>query len=645
MTKRIILLILPIIASLGLLALFLQSAQTALATDWQSKVSPAVLTQLSGRSNAEVEVLVQLNAQADLSGAADLQTKAAKTRFVYEQLTAVAQTSQQPLQAFLDAEAVNYRSYWVNNTIWLAGTAELIETIASREDVAYLYANPQVQFDEPESVAQQTADALEVLAVEWGVERIGAPLVWADGITGTGVVIAGQDTGYVWDHPALIRQYRGWDSEQMTVTHDYNWHDAVQEEMSGNGSNPCGYQITAPCDDNSHGTHTMGTMVGDDGAGNQVGVAPGAKWISCRNMEQGYGSPETYIDCFQWFLAPTDLNGENPRPDLAPHIINNSWGCPPFEGCSPDNFPVMEAVVDNLRTAGIIVVTSAGNSGSSCGSVDDPAAIFDSSVTVGNTTSTDSIANSSSRGPVLVDGSGRPKPDLSAPGTSIRSTALGSSYSFKTGTSMAAPHVAGAFALLISAHPQFAGDVDLLEEILLQTTVPITGISQECGGIAGNQLPNNIVGHGRLNVYEAVNSHIVQLETGDTPLTVTVGMPFTHTFTVTHHHLLSNSGPLTLSSALPADVTVISATLPFTRSAESLQFTLADLAPSEAQAVTVTLEITSTTTLTETSLAWKVTGDNLVTVTSPAETIMVEGGMPPMPTVYYYYMPLFMREE
>ena len=120
----------------------------------------------------------------------------------------------------------------------------------------------------------------------------------------------------------------------------------------------------------------MGTMVGDDGLGNQIGVAPDARWIACRNMERGYGSPATYIECFEFFLAPTDVNGNNPNPALAPHVINNSWGCPPMEGCNPDNFGTIDKVVKALKTAGIVVVASAGNSGSKCSKVDEPAAIF-----------------------------------------------------------------------------------------------------------------------------------------------------------------------------------------------------------------------------------------------------------------------------
>merc|ERR1712127_902407 len=100
-------------------------------------------------------------------------------------------------------------------------------------------------------------------------------------------------------------------------------------------------------------------MVGEDND-NQIGVAPGAKWIACRNMERGNGTPATYIECFEWFMAPTDLNNENPDVSKAPHVIANSWSCPTSEGCDSTNWHVMEAVVQNLKASGVVVVVSAG---------------------------------------------------------------------------------------------------------------------------------------------------------------------------------------------------------------------------------------------------------------------------------------------
>ena len=213
-----------------------------------------------------------------------------------------------------------------------------------RPDVLHLYANPSVKLDAPVEVS--VAAALPE-GIEWNITLVGAPDVWALGYTGQGVVVGGADTGYEWNHPALINQYRGWDGS--TAAHDYNWYDATADAS------------LTPIDPLGHGTHTMGTMVGDDGGSNQIGMAPGARWIGCRNMDAAAaGTPETYIACYQWFIAPTRVDGvSDPRPDLAPDVINNSWSCPVSEGCTDPNM-LLEAV-QNVRAAGILTVHSAGN--------------------------------------------------------------------------------------------------------------------------------------------------------------------------------------------------------------------------------------------------------------------------------------------
>jgi len=291
-----------------------------------------------------------------------------------------------------------------------------------------------------------------------------------------------------------------------TVDHNYNWHDAIHtiSPLSGDSINPCGLDVKEPCDDYGHGTHTMGTMIGLDGD-EQIGVAPGAKWCACRNMERGNGSPFTYLECFQWFLAPTDLNNENPDPTLAPHVINNSWGCPKVEGCDSSNFELLNIAVHNLKVAGTVVVVSAGNDGSGCSSVATPAAIYESSFSVGATAENDTIAGFSSRGPVTVDGSNRLKPNISAPGVRVRSARPGGNYGSASGTSMAGPHVVGLVALIISANPDLAGKVDIIEDIIKQTAVPKT-TDQMCGDIPGSQVPNNTYGYGRIDALAAVNA-------------------------------------------------------------------------------------------------------------------------------------------
>ena len=462
---------------------------------WVSKVDAWVL---EAAESGEVEFLVFLSEQADLSVAASLATKPEKGAYVYAQLTGTARRTQSPLLASLEAGGVPYRSYWIANMVWVRGNLSLVERIAGRDDVAHIYANPWVRLQEPDQgIATVDPQALET--VEWNVAQVGADDVWAAGYTGQGAVVGGQDTGYDWDHPALIQQYRGWDG--AAADHNYNWHDAIHENNPNTPvGNPCGFDSPVPCDDGNHGTHTMGTMVGDGGTGNQIGVAPGARWIGCRNMEQGWGTPATYSECYEWFIAPTDLNDENPRSDLAPDVINNSWSCPTQEGCTDPN--VLLAVVNNVRAAGILTVHSAGNSGSGCSSVSTPAAIYDASFTVGATDGADNIAVFSSRGPVSVDGSNRLKPDVSAPGVGVWSSVPGTGYALKSGTSMAGPHVAGLTALLISVDPALAGQVDQIEDILRYSAVKRT-TTQECGGVPGSEVPNNTYGWGRVDAFRA----------------------------------------------------------------------------------------------------------------------------------------------
>ncbi|MCS6843113.1 MAG: S8 family serine peptidase [Caldilineales bacterium] len=462
---------------------------------WQNKVDPWVLETVA---QGETEFLVFLTAQADLSRARQLPTKLEKGRYVYETLTAVAEATQGPVRRALDRLGVEYRPYWVANMIWVRGDRAVVEAMAKRSDVAHVFANPRVRADLPlpssDPSAPESEQAAAPQVVEWNIAKVRAPDVWAAGYTGQGAVVAGQDTGYQWDHPALKGKYRGWNG--ATASHDYNWHDAIHASTGA-----CGANSPVPCDDHDHGTHTMGTIVGDDGAGNQIGMAPGAKWIGCRNMDAGYGTPATYSECYQWFIAPTRVDGSDPRPDLAPHVINNSWSCPPSEGCT--NPLVLLTVVQNVRAAGIVTVHSAGNSGAACATVNTPAAIYDESFTVGATNSSDNIASFSSRGPVTVDGSGRRKPDVSAPGVNIRSSVRGGGYAGGwSGTSMAGPHVAGQVALLISAYPWLAGDVDQIEDIIADSAVPRT-TSQSCGGDTPGSVPNNVYGWGRIDAYQA----------------------------------------------------------------------------------------------------------------------------------------------
>ena len=459
------------------------------AANPSTKIASRVLSETS--NGGSTEALIVLDRQADLSPAANLPSKIAKGQFVVNTLRTLARSTQAPIIALLQQRGVPYQSFYIVNMIKVTGDRSLMETLAARADVASIDANPHVHTALPAATGNDTT--FQPQGVEWNVERVKAPEVWALGFHGEGLVVAGADTGVQWDHPALKGHYRGWNGTQ--VNHDYNWHDAVQHSST-------------PVDPFGHGTFTVSQMVGDDGQGNQIGVAPGAKWIACRNMDAGgNGSPASYTECFEFLIAPYPVNGNPDQgdPTKAPDSINNSWGCPPSEGCS---FNTLQSIVDAVRAAGIFPAMAAGNSGPSCGSVTDPPAIYASAVSVGATTSGNSIASFSSRGPVTVDGSNRTKPDLSAPGQGIRGAVPGNGYEGGwSGTSMAAPHVAAGVALLWQAKPSLVGDISSTQFLMETTAQHLTTLQARgfCRGASFSK--DNTFGYGLLNLLQAVQAH------------------------------------------------------------------------------------------------------------------------------------------
>lgn len=474
------------------------SAQKAI-----DKIAPDLLQQL--RNESSTSALVLMRDQADLSSINPNWTKEEKGRFVFNALQAVAENTQKDIIQHLNNQGVNFQSYYLVNMISIEGNLDNFIDLAGYDNVSRIIKNDAMKVSSPVEI-KQSVDLRDV-EPEWGIKQILADSVWSLGYEGQGVTIGGQDTGYEWDLSPLKSKYRGYNDGD--VDHNYHWHDAIHEidPMHGDSiiqesNNPCGLNLRVPCDDNNHGTHTMGTMVGSDSL-NQIGVAPKAQWIGCRNMERGYGTPSTYVECFEWFLAPTDLNNENPKPELAPHVINNSWGCIPDEGCSPEIFPVIEIAVDALKAAGVVVVVSAGNDGSRCGSIANPAGIYEGSFTVGASNRNDTITSFSSRGVVTVDSSFRMKPNVVAPGASVRSIIKNGNYANFSGTSMAGPHVAGLVALIISANPELAGKVDIIEDIIEQSAIPRYS-RQDCSGFTGDQLPNPTFGYGRVDALAAV---------------------------------------------------------------------------------------------------------------------------------------------
>ncbi|MFJ4715538.1 S8 family serine peptidase [Streptomyces sp. NPDC088785] len=481
-------------AALAATALTAGLMPAAAAADTPSAVAGAKIdSALSGAvaHGGDATFFIVLKDRADLSAPRKRTGHAARATAAYKELRAHADASQAPLRSFLDKKKVGHKDYWIANTIQVTGDKNLVDALARRPDVASVVKKRTFELDAMEtsdknvSASRTTpagpdasADGDGDTAPAWGVADIGADQVWdqyAD--RGEGIVVANIDSGVQYDHPDLVANYRG-NNGDGTFSDDYNFYDATGS-CAG----------TAPCDTDGHGTHTMGTMAGRNG----IGVAPDAKWIAAKACADNLCPDDELLAAGQWILAPTDRNGQHPRPDLAPNIVNNSWG--ETGGTDPFYTDILAA----WDAAGIFEAFAAGNSGdgATCETSDPPGAQADS-YGVGAYDASGAIAGFSGFGPSRIDGSA--KPDISGPGVDVRSAWPGSSYNTISGTSMATPHVAGAVALLWSATPSLIGDIDGTRTLLGEGARDVD--DTHCGGTAG---ANNVWGEGKLDILASVD--------------------------------------------------------------------------------------------------------------------------------------------
>lgn len=455
------------------------------------------------KRHGRADLIVTLKDRADLSPALSIAVRNNRVAFVYDRLRKTALRSQRKLLDLFAEEGFRTQSFHIVNAIAVTDATEAIyRKIKDRADILRIDLNHRFSIKTPNSSTAMPFQ-IDPRQISKAFLSIGVDRVWNDlGVTGKGIVIAGQDSGYMWNHPALIRQYRG--NTLIGKQHDYNWHDAIH---SGGTSN-CPADSPEPCDDSGHGTHTLGTAVGGDGIDNHIGVAPDAKWIGCRNMNKGVGTVATYLECFEFLLAPYPRGG-NPKtdgqPQLAPHIINNSWGCPTSEGCTGHEFI---GAIRAVQAAGILVVVALGNDGPSCSTTNEPPGSYSGEVltVAAYDNQSNDIASFSSRGPSGWNGG--IGPTLAAPGNLIRSAVPSGGFSnglydYKAGTSMASPHVAGVVALLWSHRPNLIGKIP--ETIAhLEKTAQAKTSSQSCGKFPGNKIPNAVFGSGLIDAYKAL---------------------------------------------------------------------------------------------------------------------------------------------
>ncbi|MCP3903411.1 MAG: S8 family serine peptidase [Planctomycetes bacterium] len=458
------------------------------------EIDPALGDILRTAAGDEViSTIVYLADQADLELARrDLEVVGATpdvwNTTMVGQLYGIAQATQGDLVATLtdlrdQGRVERFDPYWVANMVRVDAVPAELQALAKRPDVQRVYFNFAIELIEPVSSAADDGGAADGGGgPEDGVLAVRAPEAWALGIDGTGVLVATLDTGVDGSHSSLQDRWAG--SLPAYAGHP-EW--AFFDPVTG---------WTFPQDDATHGTHTMGSVCGGL-PGDQVGVAPGAKYIHAAVIDRV--DVETTvadaISAFQWMLNPDSnfLTGWD-----MPLICSNSWGVATFHGY-PECDELFWQFLDNCENSGIMILFAGGNEGFS--GVRRPAdrattdfRTFAVGAVNGNNPAWP-IAGFSSRGPTFCGpgGAQATKPEIVGPGVDVRSAAPGGGYSLKSGTSMSTPHLNGVAALVRQACPALS--VQQVKQILHDTAVDLGAVGDD-----------DDYGWGMVDAFEAVNA-------------------------------------------------------------------------------------------------------------------------------------------
>jgi hypothetical protein len=432
------------------------------------------------------DFIVRFTTQADL-GPAESMDWEARGEFVVQALTEAAKV-QERAKAYLDERGLQHETFIAGNDLYVfQGVAADAYALAELAEVDSLRA-PRTYFITPVGFSLQSYDVPENQpdALAWGISYVKADQFWAAfTVQGDNMVVANIDTGVQWDHPALDQAFK----------------------CPGDPGNPACWEDPSnicpggtACDNNGHGTHTMGTMVGDDDPSLtwQAGMAPNSQWIACKGCESTSCSDFALNTCADWILQPGG------SPANRPNVVNNSWG-----GGGGDTWYL--AKVQAWSAAGIFPAFSAGNAGPGCSTLGSPGD-YQVSFSSAAIDSGGTVAGFSSRGPSVFGHEPYTKPNISAPGVSVCSSVPGNGWSCAySGTSMASPHTAGAVSLLWSCNPDLVGQIDLTMQALQNTTNPTP--AGNCGAPPDGE-GNYTYGYGYLDVLNAGLSYCGDVDLG-----------------------------------------------------------------------------------------------------------------------------------
>ena len=322
------------------------------------------------------------------------------------------------------------------------------------------YAEPDFLYDPAGSPTEFDGSLL------WGLARIQAPVAWTRTEGSTDVVVAVIDTGVDTSHPDL--------AENVWRNTDEIPGNGVDDDGNGYPDDVNGWDFVngdpTPNDDVAHGTHVAGTIGAVGGDGGIVGVSPNVRIMALKTLSPYGGTTSGNIKAIDYARR----NGAR--------VINASWGSYGYSNALRD-------AVARAGEAGVLFVAAAGNGDQYGRGLDaDSSPMFPASYDLPNIVSV--AASGGNDGLVSFSNYGAVTVDLVAPGADIASTVPGGEYAYMDGTSMAAPHVAGAAALVLAAAPELS--VGRLRDALLETVDPVSS------------LEDRVATGGRLNVNRAV---------------------------------------------------------------------------------------------------------------------------------------------